>query len=97
MPTEEEIPFGDLEDKEISCPLRYCGAIEANLFPIKKKDFYNSKVFLEYVVSFRTQKEFGRSDTNSFSSCDCVLDKYGFFGVLFTPTIVVTGLLSHNP
>ena len=52
MPTEEEIPVGDLEDKEISCPLRYCGAIEANLFPIKKKDFDNSKVFLEYVVSF---------------------------------------------
>ena len=45
VPPEEEIPFGDLEAKGVSGSLRYCGAIEAILFPIKKKAFGNSKVF----------------------------------------------------
>ena len=36
-------------------------------------------------------------DTKSLSSCDCLLDRYGFFGVLYTPTISRYGSFISQP
>ena len=89
VPPEEEIPFGDLEAKESPAHQVIVEQLKPFYSQIRKVKLSATQKFsFEYAVSFSDPEGFWSVPTpNLYHPVTGLLDRYGYFGVLYTPTI----------